>query len=64
MTSPCWNYPVLLEIIGTGQRPGRAALRSLAKRMRQEAFREIGEPEQRRRQVRHAIGALLRPLDG
>ncbi|WP_150293765.1 hypothetical protein [Sphingobium estronivorans] len=61
MTAPIWTYPALLASIGAGRSPDRAALRFLVRRMREEAFPEISEPDRRRRQVRRAVIALLEP---
>lgn len=56
-----WTYPALIAIIGAEQSPDRAALRFLVRRMRQEAFPQIGEAAEQRQQVRRAVTALLSP---
>lgn len=59
MASRCWSYPVLLASIGEGQRPNRAELRVLVRRLRREAFPEICEPARRRQRVRLAVTIIL-----
>ncbi|WP_162854625.1 hypothetical protein [Sphingobium estronivorans] len=54
------TYPALLANIGAKEKPNRAALRVLARRIRQEVYPRIEEPAERRRQVRRAIIAMLR----
>lgn len=53
-----WHYPALLAIVGAGQKPDRAALRMLVRRLRREAFPAIGAPAQSRQLVRLAVTAL------
>jgi hypothetical protein len=55
-----WTYPALLASIGERQKPTRAALRLLARRIRREVYPRIEAPAERRRQVRRAIIAMLR----
>ncbi|WP_176593532.1 hypothetical protein [Sphingobium sp. EM0848] len=61
MAAPGWNYPALLAIVGARQKPDRAALRILVRRLRREAFPGISEPAQSRQHVRLAINIILTP---
>lgn len=61
MVERCWNYPVILASVGTGQRPGRAALRALVRRMRQEAFPDDSQPAQQRLRMRRALSLIFLP---
>ena len=58
---PQWRYPALLASVGRDQQPGVAALRTLVRRLRQEAGPRNEEPALQRRWVRQAVVAVLSP---
>lgn len=60
-SAPEWSYPALLATIGRAQRPGRAALRRLVRRLRREIGGEEEEPARQRQWIRRAVIAALNP---